>query len=59
MLVLTRKKGEKIIIQLADQTVVVSLLEVKGDRARIGVDADRSVAVHREEVLERIQNQQG
>ncbi len=48
MLVLSRKVGESIVI--ADD-VTVTILEVRGDVVRIGVDAPRSVAVNRAELL--------
>ena len=47
MLVLSRKVGESIVI---GQDVVITLLDVRGDHARIGIDAPRSVTVHRQEV---------
>jgi carbon storage regulator len=47
MLVLTRKPGESIII---GSDIVVTVLEVRSDQIRLGIDAPRSVSVHREEV---------
>lgn len=47
MLVLTRRKDQRIII---GDEIVVTVLEVKGDSVRIGIEAPRSVQVHREEV---------
>jgi len=55
MLVLTRKKGEQLVIRLGGETVYVRVLEVAGERVRIGITAPLSVAVHREEVARRIQ----
>jgi carbon storage regulator len=55
MLVLTRKIGEQIVIQLEDQTVLVQVLSVARDRVRLGITAPKSVAVHREEIARRIQ----
>jgi carbon storage regulator len=54
MLVLTRKTGESIII--GDQ-IVVTVLEVRSDQVRIGIDAPRSVQVHREEVVRRVEGE--
>jgi carbon storage regulator len=54
MLILTRKPTESIAIG-SDITVVV--LGVKGNQVRIGVAAPKDVAVHREEVYERIQHE--
>ncbi len=47
MLVLSRKPGEKLCI---GSNIVVTILEVKGNRVRIGIDAPRSVAVARAEL---------
>ena len=47
MLILSRKAGESIVI---GDDVVVRIVEVRGDVVRLGIDAPRSVAVHREEV---------
>lgn len=49
MLVLSRRVGESIVI---GDDVVVTVLEVRGDVIRVGVDAPRSVAVHRRELLD-------
>jgi carbon storage regulator CsrA len=54
MLVLSRKKDEQLVIRLGDQTVVIRVLSVVRERVRIGVIADPSIAVHREEVARRI-----
>lgn len=48
MLVLSRRAGESVVI---GEDVTVSVLEVRGDVVRIGIDAPRSVAVHRAELL--------
>ena len=47
MLVLTRRAGESIVI---GDDVTVTVVDVRGDVVRLGIDAPRSVAVHREEV---------
>ncbi|HEU4566580.1 MAG TPA: carbon storage regulator CsrA [Marmoricola sp.] len=47
MLVLSRRAGESVVI---GDDVVVTVLEVRGDVVRVGIDAPRSVRVHREEV---------
>ncbi|MGA9747324.1 MAG: carbon storage regulator CsrA [Nocardioides sp.] len=51
MLVLSRRLGESIVI---GDDVVITVLEVRGDVVRIGVDAPRSVAVRRQELLEEV-----
>jgi len=51
MLLLTRKPGEKLII---GDNVTVTVLSVKGNQVRIGIEAPRDVKIHREEIYERI-----
>lgn len=51
MLVLSRRKDEKIIIHGPS---VITIVDVIGGKVRVGIDADRDVAVHREEVQRRI-----
>ncbi|MDC1474683.1 carbon storage regulator CsrA [Candidatus Nanopelagicales bacterium] len=52
MLVLSRKVGESIVI---GDDVVVTILEIRGDLIRVGIDAPKSVKVHRSEVFEAIE----
>jgi len=54
MLVLSRKKNESIII---NDNVVVTVIDVRGDKVRIGIEAPRDVSVHRQEILESILNE--
>ena len=54
MLVLSRKKSESIVI---NDDVVITVIEVRGDKVRLGIDAPRHVPVHRKEVAEAIQSQ--
>jgi carbon storage regulator len=56
MLVLTRKRGEKIVI---NNDITVTVIEIRGDKIRIGVDAPKDVAVHRSEVYEAIHVRDG
>jgi carbon storage regulator len=51
MLILTRRVGETVMI---GDEVTVTVLGVKGNQVRIGVNAPKTVAVHREEIFERI-----
>lgn len=51
MLVLTRRTGESIVI---GNDIVVTVLEVRHDQVRIGIDAPRTVQVHREEVFNQV-----
>jgi carbon storage regulator len=54
MLILTRRVGETLMI---GDEVTVTVLGVKGNQVRIGVNAPRDVAVHREEIYERIKRE--
>ena len=55
MLILTRRVGETLMI---GDEVTVTVLGVKGNQVRVGVNAPRDVAVHREEIYERIKREQ-
>lgn len=54
MLVLSRKKDEKIII---GDNITVMVIEIRGDKVRLGIDAPKEVSVHRQEVYEAIQRE--
>lgn len=56
MLVLSRKKNESIVI---NNDIVVVVVEVRGDKVRLGVEAPKDVPVHRHEVQAAIQRQRG
>lgn len=54
MLVLSRKKNESIVI---NNEIVITVVEIRGDKVRLGIVAPRDVSVHRQEVYEAIHGQ--
>jgi len=54
MLVLSRKKNESIII---NDNITVTVIEIRGDKVRLGIEAPKDVSVHRREVYDAIQSQ--
>ena len=55
MLVLSRKKNESIVI---NEDIVVTIVEIRGDKVRLGIEAPRDIPVHRREVLDAILQEQ-
>lgn len=56
MLILTRRVGETVMI---GEEVSVTVLGVKGNQVRVGINAPKNVAVHREEIFDRIKSEDG
>ena len=54
MLVLSRKKNESIVI---DGNITITVVEVRGDKVRLGIEAPREVPIHRSEIYAAIQNE--
>ncbi|MDE0310179.1 MAG: carbon storage regulator CsrA [Acidiferrobacterales bacterium] len=55
MLILTRRVGESVKI---DRNITVSVLGIKGNQIRLGVDAPKDVPVHREEIYQKMMDQE-
>ncbi|MFP6587688.1 MAG: carbon storage regulator CsrA [Pirellulaceae bacterium] len=53
MLVLSRKKNESIVI---NNNITIVVVDIRGDKVRLGVDAPKEIPVHRREVYDAIQN---
>ena len=55
MSVLSRRKGERIIIA---ENIVITVVEIRGDKIRLGLEAPADVPIHRQEVYDAIKRQQ-
>ena len=54
MLVLTRKRDEKIVI---GDSITITIIDIRGGKIRIGIDAPKDVTVHRQEIYDAIQQE--
>ena len=54
MLVLSRRRDESIMI---GEEITITIVDIRGDKVRLGIDAPPSISVHREEVYQAIQNE--
>ena len=57
MLILSRRIGESIIIGNGENKIVVKFLKIQGKNAKLGIEAPKSVTVHREEIYRLIQTE--
>ena len=56
MLVLSRKKDEEVVI---NDNIVITVVEIRGDKVRLGINAPKEVPVHRREVYDAIKRNEG
>ena len=56
MLVLSRKKGESIVV---NDNIVITVVEIRGDKVRVGIQADKDIPVHRKEIFDAIKEGEG
>lgn len=54
MLILTRKLGERIAV---GDDITITFLEIKGKQVKVGIEAPRSISVHRQEIYEKIRSE--
>lgn len=57
MLVLSRKKSERIVIACGE--IVITIVDIRGDKVRVGIDAPKDIQVHRGEVQDAIDAAEG
>jgi carbon storage regulator len=55
MLVLSRKKGESVVVR---DDIIVTVVDLRNGKVRLGIDAPREVAVHRKELYDKIKSQE-
>lgn len=54
MLVLSRRRDESVVI---GDGIRITVVDIRGDKVRLGIDADRSIPVHRQQIAERIERE--
>ena len=54
MLILTRQKDQKIIVEIGGQRMTITLAEIRGDKVRLGFDAPESFKILRQELLDSV-----
>ena len=54
MLVLSRTKGQQIVIGTPENPITITVVEIRGDKVRLGIEADRQTPVHRAEIWAQI-----
>jgi len=54
MLILARKRGERVVVSMNGETVTIEILKIRGAQVSVGFKAPTHVAVHREEIWNRI-----
>ena len=59
MLILSRHKSKRIMIGEGEERITITVLDIREDKVRLGIEAPRSVPVHREEVYELIRGERG
>jgi carbon storage regulator len=55
MLILSRKRNEKIVIGSGPNKITIMLVDIRGEQAQVGIDAPRNVPVHRQEIFDQIE----
>ncbi len=59
MLVLSRKRGENVVVVTpSGEQITICVIEIRGDRARMGFEAPKEYAIHREELMQAIHAEQ-